>query len=359
MATLRWTTVLGWCAAAFAALFAGNARSAEMDGCYDSGLLSQGKIISSFCYECFFPINIMGIVIPVGRGESKSPPSSELAAPLCICPGRYGIPAIGLSFGMWHPNHLHEVVKTPLCSPVVLGMNLGGTNASNPMGLLKAQQLGGSSGDQGTGSEDSAFYNWHWIKFPGAYLTDLLTNTICAPQGSSDMDFGYISEIDPTMQNDTLAAYTHPEARIFTQMAAQAACLADTVKVAVGRPLHKAFWCAGSWGSVYPYTGHSMPQTTFESQMLTAARGLAAMHRRGLAKKTIGNGSVCGGRFWFILPREQYQFQNLWPRAVQGAEWIGTTEYKGRWGMTRVVPATGENRVIMEWQHKQCCLTAW
>jgi conjugal transfer pilus assembly protein TraU len=173
------------------------------------------------------------------------------------------------------------------------------------------------------------------------------------------MDFAYISEIDPTMQNDLLAIYTHPEAKVFTQMAAQAACMADTVKVAAGRPLHKAFWCAGSWGSVYPYTGKSQAQTTFESQMLTAARGLAAMHRRGLAKRTIGDKAVCGGRFWFVLPREQYQFQNLWPRATRGAEWIGTTEYKGGWGMTRVVPATGENRVIMEWQHKQCCLTAW
>lgn len=356
MAGRWWSGLRSTALAGVLGLGLSTAQAAEMDGCYDSGLLSKGGIISSFCYECFFPIRIIGITIPIGRSASKAPPNSELAAPLCICPGRYGIPAIGISFGMWHPNHLHEVVKTPLCSPVVLGMSLGGTNASNPMGLLKAQQLGGR-GDELSG--EGAFYNWHWIKFPGAYLTDLLTNTICAPQGGVDMDFGYISEIDPTMQNDTLAAYTHPEARIFTQMAAQAACMADSVAVAAGRPIHKAFWCAGSWGSVYPYTGHSPTQTTFEAQMLTAARGLAAMHRRGLAKKTIGNGSVCGGRMWFVLPREQYQFQNLWPRAVKGAEWIGTTEFKGGWGMSRVVPAVGENRVVMSWQFQECCVTAW
>lgn len=359
MSLLRWAKAVAVAlTAGVLSLGAGKASADQMDGCYDSGLLSKGGIISSFCYECFFPIRIMGITIPVGRGASKAPPSSELAAPLCVCPGRYGIPAIGLSFGMWHPNHLHEVVKTPLCSPVVLGLNLGGTNAANPMGLLKAQQLGGGGGDSGMGSH-GAYYNFHWIKFPGAYLTDLLTNTICAPQSGTDMDFAYLSEIDPTMQNDTLAMYTHPESRIFSQMAAQAACMADSVAVAAGRPIHRAFWCAGSWGSLYPYTGHSPSQTTFESQMLTSARGLAAMHRRGLAKKTIGNKSVCGGRFWFVMPREQYQFQNLWPRAVQSAEWIGTTEYKGGWGMGRVVPATGENRVVMEWQFKECCITAW
>jgi conjugal transfer pilus assembly protein TraU len=260
---------------------------------------------------------------------------------------------------MWQPSHLHEVVRTPLCSPVLLGLNLGGINASNPMNLLKARQLGGTSTVANGTAAQGAYYNFHWIKFPGAVLTDLLTNTVCAPQGSMDMDFAYLSEIDPTMQNDLLANYTHPESKIFSQMAAQAACMADSVKVAAGRPIHRAFWCAGSWGSLYPYTGHSHAQTTFESQMLTSARGLAAMHRRGLAKKTIGNKAVCNGRYWFTMPREQYQFQNLWPRAVRSAEWIGTTEYKSGWGLSRVVPASGENRVVMEWQFKECCITAW
>ena len=347
-------------AAACLWLVAGSASAERLDGCTDSGLLSRGGIISSFCFNCFFPIRIMGIPIPAGRGASKLPGSEDMAGPICVCPGRTGLPSIGLTFGMWQPTHLTEVVKTPFCSPVLLGMNLGGVNAGDAMGLLKGSQFGGSSHVGGAASgQDAIFYNYHWIKFPGAVLLDMLTNTVCAPRGGVDMDFGYLSELDPTMQNDLMANYTHPESRVFANPAAQAACMADTVMAATRRPISKAFWCAGSWGSLYPYSMHSGAQTTFEGQMLTAARGLAAMHRRGLAKRSSGNKAVCADRLWFVMPKNQYQFQNLWPRPRRSAEWIGTTEYKGGWGLGRVIPAVGEDRVTMTWAWNECCITAW
>ena len=55
-----------------------------------------------------------------------------------------------------------------------------------------------------------------------------------------------------------------------------------------GHPIDALFWCAGTWGPLYPLAGShlthsSMPRNT----SLLTTRALAAMHRRGLASTTV------------------------------------------------------------------------
>ncbi|WP_353127067.1 hypothetical protein [Dickeya chrysanthemi] len=44
-----------------------------------------------------------------GSGNSRRIPNGT-AAPICLCPGRSGYPAIGITWGYWEPSHLTEVV---------------------------------------------------------------------------------------------------------------------------------------------------------------------------------------------------------------------------------------------------------
>ena len=71
-----------------------------------------------------------------------------------------------------------------------------------------------------------------------------------------DFDMLYVSELDPTWNNDELAFFTNPEASLVATPVAQAACPADAVASTARHPIDKLFWCAGSWGFIYPLSGH-------------------------------------------------------------------------------------------------------
>ncbi|WP_206514080.1 TraU family protein, partial [Xanthomonas euvesicatoria] len=131
--------------------------------------------------------------------------------------------------------------------------------------------------------------------------------------------------INPVWTKERLANLTHPESKLFANPVAQLACMADAVTSTVSKPSELLFWCAGSWGAIYPHMGYlgyeaSAPRET----SLLATRVWAQMHRRGLAKKRYGNGSVCAARFYFTLPKQGYRLQTFYPlRETKNNHWIG------------------------------------
>lgn len=326
--------------------------------CQDSGFLSKARAITDLCYTCFFPMKIAGLPIGFGtRGPSRLP--SRTAFPFCICPGRTGYPSPGFAWGYWRPTHAIELTRRPFCSPILFGLQLGGSGMESAMGFALAAQDGGP-GTIGNGVNGGAggFYNFHWMKFPLEELLGLLDNVACGQRGDIDMDYGYLTELDPTWQSEMLALYTHPEIKLFTAIAARAVCIADAVAATAVKPIETAFYCAGAWGLSYPFAGKVPANNTIESQMLSATRGLAAMHRRTLAKLSYSTKAICRDRMYFVLPKQQYQFQNFWPFPQRNqAQWIGTASMKfGQW---RKLPVRGEDRVLMQWSYKECCVTAW
>lgn len=350
--------------------------------CPDSGAYSRLKVITDLCWTCFFPIKIAGIPIAMGgdnggnipigdlnidfdrpgRGSSKLP--SKTASPFCVCPGRfYGIPSPGITWGMWFPTHTMEVVRQPWCSPILFGMSLGSfTTNTEGLGISILALEGGTAkqgGPSGNAGDQGSFYNWHWLTFPIYEMLEALMSPMCSPQGwGVDMSYIYFTEFDPTWDNEMLALYTHPEIKVFANLYAKAACAADAVMATISKPIDEAIWCAGSWGMLYPFSGKGGVQATVEAQMLVGARGLAAMHRRGLAMLTYTNQGTCNDIYWFVYPKQQYQFQNFWPYPQrQNNVWTGTSSWK--WGQHRRIPARGEERVIMQWTYKECCFTFW
>ena len=289
------------------------------------------------CWDCFFPFTIIGI--PIG-GKTSNLPDDRNKSPICICPGRTGYPSFGFSLGWWQPDHTIEMVRQPWCMPSLGGFVLTDDNKNNS-GLPTPGRWGGPQ----TYSNDSPgeFYmNFHWYMFPIGYLLSWLSDYVCSKKSSTAIDIAFMSELDPSWNNDSLALWVGPEAKIFSQPWAVVACGADAVMASVSRPMKSLYYCSGSWGLNYPMSGMVANETGLTvNSSLTAARGLSKMHRFGIATRNYGTSSICANTRRFILEKQQYRFQMVFPLTEAGNgkmsrnkgggnHWIGATTF--RWG---------------------------
>ena len=207
------------------------AAAASVD-CPDAGLLGPA-LLGSICWDCVFPIRFGGAVI--GDGDV---PDGAADGAVCVCDDHRGIPHLGLTYGMWEPAGLFEIVRSPGCSPI-----LGGTRIEATGNLLRGSR-GGTLYDKG----DRAFYHYHMWKFPLLAMLELFTPTECVRDGGVDIDLLYFSELDPTWVYDELAFLANPESAAVASPEAQAACIADAAAATAGHPIDALFWCAGTWG---------------------------------------------------------------------------------------------------------------
>jgi len=313
-------------------------------GCPNIGAFTGG-VLAETCWNCILPIRIAGV--PYGGLPINVPIGA--ASPTCVCPGRlFGLPTPGVTLGMWQPRHIVEIVRRPFCSPT-LGASLLGSAGSTGSALTSTNWGGFSDG------EDNAYYQYHVFIYPLALIFDQLEDAVCVSQIGSDMDLLFMSEIDPTWNNDELSLYLTPEALLFADPAAIAACAADAAQSTAFQPDPLLFWCAGSWGTLYPFTGHTTEHGDMQRDAsLTATRGLAVTHRLGLLQKTMGDDAVCHAHPDPVLPRNQYKLQTMWPIPELGMNhWIGENAFV--WGEWRNIPVVGEDFVYTLFSWQDCC----
>lgn len=309
--------------------------------CPDAELLSA-KLITDICWSCLFPIRIAGV--PIGGGRYPSGATNQV---VCVCPDALGLPRPGFTIGLWEPARVLEMVRNPTCSPALGGIRL-------PFGDTR---LLGSGGQSEEDSSDAAFYNVHVYAFPLLVMLDLFYDKRCNPDGFSELDILHFSELDPTWSNSELAFFTHPEAAWLTSPPALAACLADGVSATAGTPLDELFWCAGTWGLIYPFAGAqptlgSRPRAT----SLSATRTMAALHRRGLARRTMGDAALCRAPIELVMPKSQYKFSMFYPLPqANSSHVIGESPF--RWGIHRTYPGAGEDHLYILWRWQDCCAT--
>jgi conjugal transfer pilus assembly protein TraU len=311
--------------------------------CPDAKLWSH-RLFTDICWDCVFPIIIGGL--PLGGSLSDAPSGRAESQFLCVCEdgGPTGY-SLGMPVGFWEPARLVELVRMPYCSPVLGGLRLQ---------ITKSRLLGGSSEAEGD-SSDLTFYNYHYYAFPLLVILELLLTPECNSDGFMDFDLMYLSELDPTWNDDELSFYTTPEVSLFANPFAQMACLGDAVAGLAGKSMDSLFWCAGNWGGLYPFTGNviqndSRPLVT----SLAGARAIAALHRRGLAWKTMGDDALCGGYIYPTIPKGQYRMEMFFPVAESsGNHAIGETPF--RWGEWRNIPGY-EDYVYIIWRWKDCCI---
>jgi conjugal transfer pilus assembly protein TraU len=335
--------------------------------CPDAKLWGS-NIINGICWSCLFPMKLMGVA-QIGKG---SVPPAATRKSTCKCDGNGGVPDYGYTIGMWSPSRLVELVRQPYCSPSLGGMVMRKTMRS----------FGTKDGTSGTTSDDS-FYNYHYFAYPLYSILDLLVAPECDSDGYFDMDLMYMSELDPTWNEDELAMLTNPEVAVAANPLMQASCVAECATATFNRPVDTMWWCAGCWGGLYPFSGNepagdNPPRVT----SLLATRAVAALHRRGLARKTVGDDALCGGQIYPMIPKSQYKMSMLFPipeannavtiptsstSAGTGNADIDSYQWDQKcchyigvptmlWGEWRNVPATGEDFVYMLWRWIDCCV---
>lgn len=319
-----------------------SAAAADDAACSDAGVLS-GKLLSHICWDCMFPIVVGGGAF---GGSSGDVPDAAVDKSVCACKDNAGIYNPGVVKQMWEPARLVELVRQPGCSPTMGGSVM---NVGNEM------RFGGpgEGGDQS--SSGKSFYHYHYFAFPLLLVMDLVSNAGCNADGYMDIDMMYMSELDPTWNESELAFYANPEAAIFANPVSISACTADAAAASAGEPMDSLFWCAGSWGQLYPLSGHASTAGLPETTSRLAARALAAQHRRGLARATIGEEALCEAPIDVFLPKSQYKMTMFYPQPeADEAHVIG--EATINWAAGKTVPGTGD-AVYTIWRWKDCCMS--
>ncbi|WP_262364758.1 TraU family protein [Aeromonas sobria] len=87
---------------------------------------------------------------------------------------------------------------------------------------------------------------------------------------------------------------------------------------------------------------------------LLSARVLTALHRRGLAWKTMGDEAMCRGVISPTMPKTQYKFTLLHPvPETDSSHVIGESALT--WGLSKTIPAIGQDPIYTIWRWNDCC----
>src|SRR5690606_25186280 len=101
--------------------------------------------------------------------------------------------------------------------------------------------------------DNSSFFHVHAYRFPIMRLLGI-TPSQCHEGGVFMPE--YLSELDPSWEDDSLDMVLFPESSLFGNPATQAACAIDAAAATFNLASDTLFWCAGSQGGMYPITGH-------------------------------------------------------------------------------------------------------
>ena len=185
--------------------------------------------ISDVCWECLFPISIGPLTIGGTGGVTDTPNPSS---PICFCGSP--IPRIGLSLGVWEPARLVDVTRTPWCFPNLGGLTIdpGLPAATGPHRVVRRRR------GEGLGLARALLH-------VSAALLDRRAARSRLPGGRKSLDIAWVSELDPAWLDDELSFLLSPEAALFANLPAQAACAADCAAASVGPAAGRAVLVRG------------------------------------------------------------------------------------------------------------------
>ena len=289
--------------------------------------------ITDVCWKCIFPISIGGVKLLNNGNSDTSNPSS----PICSCPNPF--PRIGVSVGFWEPIRLVDVTKNPFCFP-----NLGGVEFSPGI------KLGVGASPRSTGHGVGSWHV-HWYIYPLLYWLELIMDFACMEQ--SAFDLAYITELDPLWQDDSLTFILNPEAALFANPVAQAACAADCIASSAGKPMDSLFWCGGCQGSMYPLNGKVGTHIgSVQSGLLAVERFTYKLHRQLTEWGTSGKAALCGKYIMPVIKKSQYRAQLTVPVPSDCHPYGKTTTF---YESGKEIPIVGEDFGYLVWRKRNCC----
>jgi conjugal transfer pilus assembly protein TraU len=254
-------------------------------------------IIFDIRWEALFPIKIAGVKLKGPKNSLDDPPQyANSGTVACFCKKGTKF-VIGVTVSYWNPARAIETTKIPWClSTIQKFFDFGDYWKS----------LGSSTNQKDTTSTFTNAHNW---KFNLLDVLNLFMDVPCVPH--EGIDVFYFSELDPTWNDSIIAYFMHPEAILFANPVAQMSCIADAAATAVGWPIDPLFWCAGSWGGVYPFTGYNTRGHYLEGNALNMARLIYKEMRVGVSWDTAID--ECGAVITPIWVKSHYKFHQLKP----------------------------------------------
>lgn len=297
--------------------------------------------ITDICWSCMFPMTIGGTpLLSMDQEDTENPDGF-----LCYCSSP---PLAGLKTAFWEPARRVDVTRSPYCFVSLGGVSLDpGIRA--PEGEVRLQ------------ADNTRQSNWqaHWYVDPVLYYLEVVLDNPCLETGSFDV--AYMTEIDPTWNDDELTMLLNPETFLFGNPIAQAACAGDCVLATAGFGSNALFWCAGCQGSIYPFNGHVQAHVSLvQASSLVAQRMTAKLHREFLMWGSSGPDAMCGYFPQPVMDKTQYKYQMLYPIPQ-------TEKIAGRccqpfglstavWGAGKSYPYKGEDFAYMIFRKRNCCL---
>ena len=305
--------------------------------------------ITDVCWGCLLPISIGGLSIGKG-GSPKKRDIKNPSSPVCAC-SRFGqpVPIPGISIGFWEPVRLVDVTRTPYCL-----VNLGGIAIGSDHKKVSGHR-------KRHGSAERSFYHLHYYVYPLIYWLELLTDFMCLEESSFDV--AYMSEFDVTWNDPKLQSLLNPEAILFGNPIAQAACGLDCASATASTAIDSMFWCSGCWGNMYPFSGANADHVGgVQNSSLLTARILAKMHRIGLAQNTSTtdssiNGKICRKYRALKIKKSQYKLQMVNPKSSSddlGCWPLGLSDMA--YSSFKEYPYDGQDWGYLIWRKKNCCL---
>ena len=292
-------------------------------------------------WNMIFPIRIAGVKATAGQSSSDS--SATATSALCICPGHIiHLPTPGILVTYHQPLYVEEIAKTPGCLS-----SLGG------LSILKGYEA--LQTDLKQDANNAARWQVHWYQYPVLGMLNLFKDFLC--ESRAEFLLAYLTELDPTWQDDTWSAVYAPEATLFTSPAAQAACGADAIAATASHPLDKLFWCAGSWGPIYPLTGNANASVEhIQSANLVGAKMLAKLAKMGMLRSKVGPRAICKSQPMPILIKSEFSLDPVYPHiSDEGGMSIGANTAVWEYAPAQSYPGYENiNQVIF--QEQQCCL---
>jgi conjugal transfer pilus assembly protein TraU len=293
---------------------------------------------TDICWRCLFPITIGSSTV----ASSDLPDTPNAHKALCICPGNL-FPHVGFALGYWEPMALVDVSRTPYCF-----VNLGGIQIHHD------QEARGAVETQ-TPDQNGSFYYVHVYHFPILRWVDSwLLGGSCQTRGK--FEIAYLSELDPTWRDESLALIVFPETKSFlnpiTALSAQAACLLDSTIANNRLPSDTAYWCAGSQGFMYPLTGKVVEHVgSVQVSTLLAERILFKLHVLGKIHDTHAN-HLCGEEISLRMPKSRYRYQMIYPKTTSCYPFGRTTMV---WGSNVMDPLHSDDTSYLIFRKRNCC----
>lgn len=351
--------------------------------------------ITDICWSCLFPMFIGPIpvvwnignqkgatIIDVDKGIDYGVPmvkSGQLPLGTCTCSERGLIAPIGLMMSWYEPSRFVDITRAPFCM-----VGLGGIDLSGGLsGILPAPGYGDSKRDGGT---SSSFYQTHWFLDPIFAILGII-DAGCNVGASKSIDLMFMSEVDPTWNDDSLSIIFSPEVVLFSSIPAQLACGIDCVGASLpntepaakvvwpapyfsntpsatnpasgSNPSKHLFWCGGCQGSLYPLDGNNVDNAyAVQSSILSAEKLNGLMHRMGLEDYTTGTWGMCNNLLPdMFLRKDEWKYSMGYPvpQTAYPACCNAFGETDANWNSGASFPYTGEDFTYIMYHERDCC----